>query len=393
MATPAALRGMTRLQWPMASENRLPLIIFAALVTLVVTPLAYRTVREQLRPRLTEVRVVTISDDDSAFRDGPRSVPPGHNVEIAVALRLERLWRESTWLSPVPRLVIRGREVDHVRSAVWPDTTRSVRVFWFTVECTNVGGDLATYNAEKRLQYRSFLAPEMGRDLVAASYPEAHNDDHLGQQPETTPVDAGTLRFYARVEVFDPERDARPTQAASSLGVDRLLDPDFPAVQRAGHFPVGVDPAVGELFLLPGFELEEGSADQLDDVTRPAFGLRFSELVERRLVVSSSAFAATALGGSAVINSDQITSLGMISFDGDVLWRNGAQLLWDRDVLPGDAMRDGNHWVIFLEDDGNGILDSPDAVIHCWRRSPAKTTVGGVLADPPAELELIRRAR
>jgi hypothetical protein len=376
----------------MASDNRLPLVIFTALVMLVVTPMAYRAVREQLRPRLVEVRVVTASDDDPAFRDGPRSVPAGHHVEVAVALRLERLLRTSIWLSPVPRLVIHGREVDHVQSAVWPDNTRSVRVFWFTVECTNVGGYVAVDNAAKRLQYRSFLAPEMGRGLQATSYPEAHNDDHLGQPPDTTPVDAGTLRFYARVEVFDSERDAQPLQAASSLGVDRLLDRDFPAVHRAGFFPEGVDQAVGELFLLPGFELEDGSTVAREEVTQAAFGMGFSELVERRLVVSSSTFAATALGGTALIDTKRFTSSGTINFDGDTLRRQGAQLLWHRDVLPGDAMRDGSHWVIVLEDDGNGVLDPPDGVIHCWRRSPARTTVGAVLAEPPVELELIRRA-
>jgi hypothetical protein len=376
----------------MASDNRLPLVIFAVLVMIVVAPMAYRAVQEQLRPRLVEVCVVTASEGDPTFRDGPRSVPAGHDVEVAVALRLERLWRESIWLSPVQRLEIRGQEVEYVQSAVWPDTTRSVRVFWFTVECTNVGGTLEVDNAAKRLQYKSFLAPEMGRDLLATSYPEAHNDDHLGQPPETTPVDAGTLRFYARVEVFDPERDARPTQAASSLAVDRLLDHDFPAVHRAGHFPEGVDPAVGEMFLLPGFELEEGSTDDLEEVTRPAFGMGFSELVERRLAVSSSTFAAMALGGTASIDTDRVTPSGTITFDGEALRRQGTPLLWHRDVLPGDAIRDGGHWVIVLEDDGNGVLDSPDDLIHCWRRSPTRTTVGAVLAEPPAELELIRGA-
>jgi hypothetical protein len=376
----------------MASVNRLPLVIFAVLVLLVGAPVAYRVAREQLRPRLVEVCVVTSSGEDPTFRSGPRSVPPGHDVEVAAALRLKRLWRRSTWLAPAPRLEIRGREVEHVQSAIWPDTTRSVRVFWFTVESTNVGGTLAADNAARRLQYRSFLAPEMGRDLLATRYPEAHNDDHLGPQPDTTPIDAGTLRFYARVEIFDPERDAHPTQAASSLGVDRLLDHDFPAVHRGGQFPEGVEPAVGELFLLPGFELQEGSMDDLEEVTRSAFGMGFSELVDRRLVVSSATFAATALGGTASIDTDRVTSAGAIIFDGDVVRRQGTQLLWNEDVLPGDAIREGGHWVIVLEDDGNGVLDSPDSIIHCWRRSPTKTTVGAVLAESPVELELIRRA-
>ncbi len=377
----------------MATDNRLPLVIFAVLVGLMVTPVAYHAVREQLRPRLIEVRVVTASDNDPVFRDGPRSVPAGHRVEIAVALRLERLARESIWLSPAPQLAIDGHEVDHVQSAVWPDRTQSVRVFWFTVECTNVGGELASDKAAKKLQYRSFLAPEMGRDLLAASYPEAHNDDHLGPAPNTVPIDAGTLRFYTRVEVFDPNRDAQPLQAASSLGVERLLDAGFPAVHRAALVPEGVNPAVGELFLLPGFEPEGGTVDAREEVTRAAFGMGFSELVTRRLVASSSTFAATALSGTARIDAARVTSAGTIKWNGDDLRREGMQLLWRRHVLPGDAVRDGDHWVVILADDGNGVLDSPDSVIHCWRRSPGKTTLGGALPDPPVDLELLRRAR
>lgn len=377
----------------MASENRLPLLIFAVLALVVATPVAFQAIREQLRPRLVEVRVVTASDDDPVFRDGPRKVPPGRRVEIAAALRIERLAHQPVWLSPTPRLAIDGHEVEHVQSDVWPDRTRSVRVFWFTVECTNVGGELTSANAAKKLQYRSFLAPEMGQGMLAASYPEAHNDDHLGPAPNTLPIEAGTLRLYTRVEVFDPDRDAQGLQAVSSLGVEHLLDVSFPAVHRAALVPEGVDPVVGELFLLPGFEPEGDSVDAREDATRAAFDMGFSELVTRRLVVSSSTFAATAAAGTPRVEADRLTSTGTITWNGDDLRREGLRLLWQRDVLPGDMVRDGDHWVVLLKDDGNGVLDSPDDVIHCWRRSPGKTTVGGALADPPLDLELIHRVR
>jgi hypothetical protein len=175
--------------------------------------------------------------------------------------------------------------------------------------------------------------------------------------------------------------------------VERVLDADFPAVHRAALVPEGVDPAVGELFLLPGFEPEGDSVDARDDVTRAAFGMGFSELVTRRFVASSSTFAATALGGTTHIDAARVTSAGTIKWNGDDLRREGTRLLWRRDVLPGDAARDGDHWVVILADDGNGVLDAPDSVIHCWRRSPGKTTLGGALAAPPVELELLRRAR
>jgi hypothetical protein len=372
-------------------ENRLPVLIFVALVALIVLPLAYNELRDRLRPHLAEARIVTATDHDPVFRDGPRNVPAGHEVEVALALRIARAGGRSGWLAPAGELELDGATVDHTEAGDWPEQGRQIRVFWFTVECTNVGGDMAPENAERRMRYRTFLAPEMGRGLLAADYPEAHNDDHLGLPQVTTPAGVGTLRFYARVEVFDPEDDFRSLQAATTLSTDRLLDPAFPAVHRAAACPDGIHAEVGELFLLPGYEPTGEPPEAWNDVTRPALGSSFTELVERRLVVSSRTFAAVALTGSPELEVDRLSSPDALRFvDGEVR-RQGRPLQWQKDVEAGDLLRDGTHWTVLVNDDGNGLLDGGDAVLHCWRSPPAKTTLSEVLTEVQ-ELELTRRA-
>jgi hypothetical protein len=375
----------------MASDNRLPILIFVALVVLVSSPVIYRTVQDRLQPKLVEARIVTATNRDPVFRAGPRHVAPGDRVEVAVALRLERIGGRSTWMAPGPELVLDDVPIDHVESGTWPVRRRDVRVFWFTVECVNVGGDLSPDNVMKRMEYRAFLAPEMGRGLRATRYPEAHNDDHLGVPHDSTPVDAGTLRLYARIEVFDPERDAKAEQVVSTASTDRLLEPDFPAVHRAATCPHGIDPVVGELFLLPGYEPVELPSDAWNDVTTSAMGLTFTELVERRLVVSSFTFAATAVTGTPVMDPDALVSLGTLTWNAGALQIRRRRLLWLDDVAPGDLLRRGSQWIVLLEDDGNGWLDAGDTVLHSWRRPAARTTLGAILEDGPAELELLRR--
>jgi hypothetical protein len=260
--------------------------IFAGLVLLVAAPLVVRGARNALRPELVEVRIVTATGD-GVFRDGPRRVDPGEQPAIAVALRLrDRLGRQR-WLAPADRLELDGAPVDHDVIDAWPEQDRRVRVFWFTVECSNVGGTVTPERAARLLRYRTFLASEMGRGLRAAALPEPHNDDSLGPQPHNLPVDAGTLRLYARVEVFDPKREVRALQAASSAGVESVLDPNYPAIHRAARLADGLRPEVGELFNLSGWEVESGAEPAWDAVAEAAFGLGFAEAVDRRLAVSS----------------------------------------------------------------------------------------------------------
>ena len=373
----------------MKSERSLLLAIFAGLVLLIAMPWAFYRVHDGLRPKLVEVRIVTATDADPVYRDGPRQVGPGEAPAIAVALRVARPFGRARWLAPTDSLQLDGAPVDHEVADRWPERDRRVRVFWFTVECSNVGGSVTPERAARLLRYRTFLASEMGHALRAASLPEAHNDDILGPQPERIPVDAGTLRLYARVEVFDPEREARTLQAASSAGADHILEPGFPAIHRSARLADGLHPEVGELFNLSGWEVEDGQP-AWDEVAAAAFGLRFTEAVERRLAVSSRAFAAVAATGTPDFAPGGPGLEVPVTLAGGTVSAGGRALRWGEDVRPGDIVIDGSHYTVLVADDGDGALGAADVVVHCWRRPPAMTRLGAVLPSSPTEARLVR---
>lgn len=355
------------------------MIVFAVLVAAVSAPFVVDHVRESRRPVLVGARVVTAATSDPVFRSGRRRVAPGDEVEIALAVRVARSGRDDRWLSPVPELSIDGEAVPHVRSEEWPDHDRVIRVFWFTVECSYVGGVLSSDNAAERLRYRTFLAPEMGRSLRALRLPEIHNDDHLGQEVAAGPEAAGTIRLYARAEVVEGSGDVRPLQAASSLGVEQLFDPRFPTVLRGADLGAGVHPAAGELFGLPGFEPSGGSPAERDAVTEEAFGRRFAELVEERVVVSSWTLAAVAATGRADVDPSSLADLGELTVGDEWLSSGGRPATWGREVEPGDLLVGGDHWLVLLGDNGDGVLDPADAVLHSWRRPAERSTVFAAL--------------
>jgi hypothetical protein len=330
--------------------------------------------------------VVTATEDDPVLRTGRRRVAAGVGVEVALALRLSRPGRTDQWLAPGARLVIDGEDTPHLEADEWPDEGRSLRVFWFTVESGFVGGDLSAANAGDRLRYRSFFAPEMGRRLRAVRLPENHNDDYLGELAGGLPADAGTLRVYARVELVEAVDDLRPLQSVSTLDPALILEPWFPTLLRGADLAPGVRSEVGELFGLPGFEPEGETRDQREEVTVAAFGRRFSELVEERLVASSWTFAAVAALGRAGAEPAELVDLGEIVVDGERVLRGGRPLAWRTDVLPGDLLVANRHWLVLLGDNGDGVLDLADAVLHCWRRPPERTTLLAALGGKAARL-------
>ena len=360
----------------MANDSRLPIAIFAVLVALIATPVLVNYIREVRRPVLMEARVVTATTSDPVFRGGRRHVDAGEIVEAAVALRYGRRGTPGQWLAPVERLVIDGNESDsvHENTEAWPEAGRAVRVFWFSVESTNLGGSLNVENAGDRLLYRTFLAPEMGRSMRADRLPETHNDDHIGQQSPTKPDRAGTVRLYARVEVVETDSDLRPLQVVTTTSLDEILNPAFPAVLRSADLGEGINSSVGEFFRLPGFEPRSPTGDW-NEVTVPAFQLSFTDLVSERLVVSSRTLAAIAVSGGPDVDPDALTALGTLSITPDTVLRKGRILRWGIDVNPGDLLVDGDHWRVLLGDEGDGELNPTDTVLHCWGRPPERTTL------------------
>jgi len=367
----------------MASDWKLPTAIFALLIALITLPLFIELLREQRRPMLIGARIIMATIDDPVFRTGPRHVDAEDPVEVALALRLARSGREEQWLAPVADLVIDGRRIEHLESSSWPDEERLVRVFWFSVESTYLGGRLTVENAGKRLRYRTYLAPEMGRRLRANCLPDTHNDDHIGERTDTTIAGSGTLRLYARAEVVEEEKDIRPLGAVTTLGVGHILDPDFPAIFRAADLGEGIHKTAGELFGLPGFEPQNDPRGSWNEVTVAAFDRQFTDLVAERLTVSSWTLAAVAATGEADLDPDTLIPLGEVTVSADRLQRRGRSLDWLSEVRGGDLLQSGERWIVLLGDNGNHILDPADTVLHCFGRPPERTTLLSAL-DPDA---------
>ena len=66
--------------------------------------------------------------------------------------------------------------------------------------------------------------------------------------------------------------------------------------------------------------------------------------------------------------------------------------MWKDDISSGDLLVHGNHWLVLLEDDGNGVLDTADTVLHCWGRPPERTTLFAALDPSVTAVGLLRYA-
>jgi hypothetical protein len=374
----------------MASDNRLLWLVFAGLVALIAVPLALWRLGESRRPVLEEVRVVTASGGDPVFRSGLRRVGPSDEVTIAAALRIRRADGSDVWLAPVDELVIDGTAVDHLPSDRWPDRDRVLRVFWFTIESSYLGGDLTAASSEKLLTQRGFLAPEMGRGLLAKTVPEQHNDDQINLGDEVVDIGGGTVRLYAKVEVAEKADAIASEQAVSSPGADRIGEPGFTEIRMASVVPEPLSPVLGELFRLPGFEPQPDADGDWNETTRGSHGATFSELVERRLVVSSWTFASVALTAGVDLDREAFAELGRIALDGDRPLRRGRPLSWGSDVVAGDVLEDRGQFIVLVADDGDGLLGSADRVAVCWRRPAVVTTLDQATRDDAVEAGLLR---
>jgi len=374
----------------MASESRLPWIIFAVLVALILVPLALWRVGEARRPILQEVRIVTATDADPVFREGVRRAGPGAELRIAAAIRIQRAGDSDLWMAPVDELEIDGAPVEHLVSGDWPEEDRVLRVFWFTVEGAYLGGDLTAENAAKLLAQRSYLAPEMGRGLLARTVPEQHNDDQINLGDELFPITGGTIRLYAKVEVAEKADAIAAEQAVTSLGIEAVDNPGFATIRLAAEFPGPVSPTLGELFRLSGFEPQPSATLDWNDITLGPRGMTFTELVDHRFVASSRTFASVALTGESDMDPEDLAELGQVTIAASELRRAGRPLAWGADVGPGDLLEDRGQFIVLLADDGDGILSGGDRVALCWRRPPAETILDQVIREDAVSFELLR---
>jgi len=351
-------------------DTRVLLTVAAVVLAVVVLAVATWQLQEAARPELLQARVVSATSVDGEFSDGARRLQPGETLVLAVAYQIRQAWKGTTWVVPGKTLILGGQAMDAVQAVEWPEKDRHLRVFWFTVEAPVLGGELTSENAARQLSYQPLLAPEMGRHVIAESLGEPHNDDAFSHPEDEQSIDAGTMRYYARVEIVEKPGDVSGLQRATTYDASRLDDPQFPTIHRTAKLPAALHDAAGELFGLPGFEPVGDLQAERDNVTSMGLGLTFTQVVERRLATSSETFAATALTGLPRLDPDDLEQLDEIHRNGDRLLRSGQLLRWGVDVAPRDLLISGMHWIVLVADDGDGVLGFGDTVAHCWRRPP-----------------------
>ncbi len=363
---------------PPKKEWRLIAGIFGVLVILIAIPLLQWRHYESQRPTLVEVRIVAATERDPVFREGARTVGPEEAVSLAIALRLDYPGKGSRWLAPVERLEIDGTLVDHLREDSWPETDRTARTFWFTLESPFLGGIIDAEETQDKLSARPFLAPEMGQSFLAHGEPFFHAVDGINLGDTLLPVRAGTYRVYARVEVVADDGSSRPLFAATSLGADQLNEPAMVCISRDLDAAfTGIHPAAGHVFRLPGFE--PSSISDWNPV----------DACSRLIATSSRTFAMMAATGQCAAENPDLTPVGLLSLTDSVVT---STLRWQTDVRHGDLLKQGDHWLVVVSDDGDGIFDGPDLVAHSWRRPPAILPLSSALEATPAEVGVFRIA-
>jgi len=353
------------------------LLIFVALLAMIAVPFWLWKRHEALRPTLSEVRVVAATSGDPVFREGPRVVAAEERVQLAVAMRLTYRDGSSTWISAADRLVLDGQSTDHVVTSRWPEEDREARVFWFTLEAPVVGGRIGPDTLEEKLRYRTFLAPELGNHWLVDGDPEHHADDLVNIGSPAIAVNAGTYRPYVRVEIHSPTRH-EDRQAETSLGPSDLDNPRMVRISRQLPVEIGLEPAAGELFRLPGLEPE------------PGFEAELLELATRRVAASSWTLAAAATTGRVAGKVGEL----------DEVWRSpwplggsgaAAPPRWGLRIRRGDLLRQGSHWLVAVSDDGDGVLSDRDRVLHSWGRPAALMPLNTALGDADDPLVLLHR--
>lgn len=361
------------------SEFFRPFLIFALLLILVgLGVLSWRT-HEERRPVPVELRIVSATTSDPVFREGPRQLNSDEDLRLALAIRLSFPGRGDRWLAPVEELEIDGSRVEDVLvSRSWPEEDRFLRAFWFTLEPPFLGGIIKSKeDAASKLALRAFLAPEMGQGLIPKREPDWHADDDVNLGENLVSASTGTYRLYARIQVLSRPGSTHPLYTLSTPGPEAVDSPRMPRISRELSPDVGLDPAAGRLFRLPGFEAGKDSGFDPVPWTR------------KLRVVSSGSFAAVASTGHEEMT--QLSSESSLQVAAGRFFRGKELLRWGKDIGARDLLRQGNHWIVLLKDDGDGILDTEDVVAQSWKRPPAILHLETIFDPTEGPIQLIQR--
>ena len=248
-----------------------------------------------------------------------------------------------------------------------------------------------TAAAAGRLRYEEFLAPELGRELLARATLEAHNDDFLSAPLPGNGIPAGPLRLKVRVGVYRREGDVLPRQAVSSPGATALLAGQVPTVIVELPPTPGVDPGAAGLLRLAAFTFAPGVWP--DGGAGWPLPLSPRELVRRGLIATPEAVAAAAAAADPL--AEPWRPPAPLAVAGDEL-RDAAlvrKLRWGSDVRSGDAVRAGERWAVLVADDGDGVLSPGDRALFAWAAPARFGTLAEALGDAAAGAPLALHRR
>lgn len=359
----------------MRSENRLVVIVFLVLLSLLAIPLAVTWFADRRRPQLEEIRVVSSTAADPVCREGARELGPEDEVTLSVAVRTSRRWGPTTWFSPCAQLELSGVTQPHRLVTEWPESDRELRVFWFALESPLVGGTQSD-DLAREFALQPFLAPEMGQGWVAVREPEIHSTAGLSPLEGVQPVAAGTYRIYVRGELSRPG-EVRTLQSATSLGPEHADSERMCRISRTLDPSWGLEKAAGRLFRLPSFEPAADSVPRRD---------MMASMAARLEAISSRVFAESALGDRFPSTPD---GGARVEFADGIVRRAGRPVPFDP-TPPSRLLRAGHHWLIPLRDDGDGFLGGGDLVAQSWRRPASILPLASALAPEERGLLLLQ---
>jgi hypothetical protein len=369
-------------------ETRRTVAIFAALLAGVAAVVAWWTARAARLPHLVGVQVVYAVGEGGEASDHPPPVAADARVRGYALIAFRRGERGPLrYLCGHPRVVVQGQPINVEPLSAWPASGGVLRGLWMTVEPDLPGWPNVGPEDAHRLQYKEFLAPDLGRELHVEVDWRAYSDSFLARPLPGVALRAGPYRLKVRVAAYASEHDIVPVQWVSSPGAEDVFAGRVPVVIRDVALP-GLDGRrAAPFFRLSCFTFAANVWP--DGGAGWSLPLTPGELVERRLIVTPESFAAGLVGGNVLAPPWQGPRRVVARGDRFVA-PSGAPLAWGREVGAGDALRHGQAYFVLLQDDGDGVLSLRDTVAFAWMQPGYTAPLGIALAAVTDQLELLR---
>lgn len=369
-------------------ETRRTIAVFLALAAIVGAVAGWWAVRQARAPHLVGVQVVYAAgnDDEASERPGPLGADVRATAYALVTFRRgER--GPLRHLCAHPRVRLEGQPVAVEPLSAWPSSGGILRGLWLTIEPEFPGWAEVRPEDAHRLQYKEFLAPDLGRELWAEVEWRAYSDAFLARRLAGTAIPGGAYRLKVRVAAYADEHDLVPTQWVSSAGANDIWTGGVPAVIRDVELP-GLDGRrAAPFFRLSCFTFAEGVWPS----GGPGWALPLTpaQLVAERLIVTPESFAAGIATGNPLGHPWQAPRR-LLARGNRFVTPGGEPLTWGREVAAGDALRRGRAHFVLLRDDGDGVLSLADEVAFAWMQPGYAAPLGIALGAAATELELLR---